>query len=57
MSDLAGNLSYALGYIGLGKSQYPLVPVVSKVDIKHILFATCLISSMRRTPWRKFALR
>jgi hypothetical protein len=32
MSDLTGNLSYALSYIGLGKSQFPLVKVVSTVD-------------------------
>jgi len=32
MSDLTGNLSYALTYIGLGKSQFPLVKVVSTVD-------------------------
>lgn len=32
MGDLTGNLSYALSYIGLGKSQFPLVKVVSTVD-------------------------
>ena len=32
MSDLVGNLSYALSYIGLGQQNYPLVPVVSTVD-------------------------
>jgi len=32
MSDLTGNLSYALSYIGLGQSQYPLTKVVSTVD-------------------------
>jgi hypothetical protein len=32
MSDLTGNLSYALSYIGLGKSQYPLIQVKSSVD-------------------------
>lgn len=34
MSDLTGNLSYALSYIGLGQSQYPLTKVVSTVDNK-----------------------
>jgi hypothetical protein len=32
MGDLTGNLSYALSYKGLGKSQFPLVKVVSTVD-------------------------
>jgi hypothetical protein len=32
MGDLTGNLSYALSYIGLGKSQYPLTRVTSSVD-------------------------
>ena len=32
MGDLAGTLSYALSYIGLSRSNYPLVPVVSTVD-------------------------
>lgn len=32
MSDLTGNLSYALSYIGLGQGQYPLVPVKSSID-------------------------
>ena len=32
MGDLTGNLSYALSYIGLGKSQYPLTRVTSSID-------------------------
>jgi predicted metal-dependent hydrolase len=32
MGDLAGTLSYALSYIGLSRSNYPLVHVVSTVD-------------------------
>jgi len=32
MADLAGTLSYAMKYIGLSSSDYPLVPVKSTVD-------------------------
>jgi hypothetical protein len=32
MADITGNLSYALSYIGLASSQYPLTKVVSSVD-------------------------
>ena len=32
MGDLAGTLTYALSYVGLGTSQYPTIPVKSTVD-------------------------
>jgi len=32
MADITGNLSYALSYIGLANSQYPLVKVTSSID-------------------------
>jgi hypothetical protein len=32
MADLAGTLSYAMQYIGIGSSDYPTVPVKSTVD-------------------------
>jgi hypothetical protein len=32
MGDINANLSYALSYIGLSNSQYPLVPVKSSID-------------------------
>lgn len=32
MGDLAGTLSYALSYVGLGNSEYPTVPVKSTID-------------------------
>jgi len=32
MSDISSNLSYALSYIGLSNSQYPLIKVKSSID-------------------------